>query len=237
MGQLPQGVPYLVQEQQVLIDLVDHGGEACNRPFPEHEGFRGAPGLYGYLMAYHLGMLGRPADRPEGLLDVIDPVEDLCHLTVKRRDLLKLGESPDDVDQPVVDSRTDSPHKLLVCPVLVEFLLHLLCCTAETPVKDFIGGGHGRHTFEFHKTPTYIFIECDTSYRYGAVPDPEGYPHHPHHPLPPAVPFHQGRGDRGYDPEEPGHGQEPDAVPQSGRPRGRCPRPERRVHPHPARLQ
>src|SRR5208337_1591034 len=166
----------------------------------------------------------------EGLFYLVEAVQDVGQFPVKWRDAVKLGKPPYDIDKAVVDRRTNRTDKLLVRPLLVDLLLHLLCRTAETPVQDLIGSRDRRHFFEFHKSPTYIFMECHTVYRYGPVPDPEGYPHHPHHPLPPAIAFHQRGKYCRDDPAQPRDGAQPDAGPESHRARGRRTGPERGIH-------
>jgi hypothetical protein len=156
MREHPERVPHFVEEPQVLVYLVDHGCEPGNCPLAHDKSIIRFPGLHDELVPHHLGMLCSPPYRAERLPDPVKPVQYISHLTVKRRDCIKFGKPPYDIDQTVMDRRTNCPHEFGIGAFLVGFLLHLFCRTAETPVKDLVGSGHRRHFLEFHKSPTYI---------------------------------------------------------------------------------
>jgi len=156
MREHPERVPHLIEEPQVLVYLVDHGREPGNCPLAHDKSIIRFPGLQYELVSHHLGMFCSPPYRPKGLPDPVKPVQDVSHLTVKRRDFIEFGKAPYDIDQTVMDCRSNCPDELGIGAFLVGLLLHFFCRTAETPVQDLVSGWYRRHFLEFHKSPTYI---------------------------------------------------------------------------------
>ena len=94
MGKFAEHVPDFVEEEEVLVNLVDHGSEPGDRPFSQDEGIVRSPRLHGNLAPHHLGVLRSPPHGTEGLFYLVEAVQDVGQFPVKRGDACQTRGTP-----------------------------------------------------------------------------------------------------------------------------------------------